>query len=103
VIISLIRRVGLKKNIENKCEIYNKYRKFRLTFYDTFIEFNVDNKLIRKISYSKFEELYGTKDMFLINSTCCIYKNCVDTNVSNEIENIFMDKLGKKYKKLDIK
>jgi len=51
VIISLIRRVGLKKNIENKCEIYNKYRKFRLTFYDTFIEFNVDNKLIRKISY----------------------------------------------------
>jgi len=41
--------------------------------------------------------------MFLINSTCCIYKNCVDTNVSNEIENIFMDKLGKKYKKLDIK
>jgi len=103
VIISLVRSVGLKKSIENKYEIYNKHKKFRLTFYDTFIECNVDNKLIRKISYSKFKELYESKDMFLINSVCCIYKNCIDTNVSNEIETILMDKLGERYKKLDIK
>jgi len=103
VILSLIRRVGLKKNIENKYEIYNKHKKFRLKFYDTFIEFNVDNKLIRKVSYSKFKELYGSKDMFLINLLCCIYKDCIDTNVSNEIETILIDKLGEKYKKLDIK
>jgi len=55
-----------------------------------------------KISYLKFKELYGTKDMFLIDSTCCIYKDCVDTNVSNEIENILKDKLGERYKKLEI-
>jgi hypothetical protein len=103
VIIALVRRVGLKKNIENKYKIYNKHKKFRLTFYDTFLEFNVDNKYIIKISYLKFKELYGTKDMFLINSTCCIYKNCVDDNVYNEIENILMDKLGDRYKQLDIK
>ncbi len=41
--------------------------------------------------------------MFLIDSICCIYKNCVDTNVSNEIESILMDKLGDTYKQLDIK
>ncbi|WP_346884415.1 hypothetical protein [Clostridium sp. UBA4395] len=102
-IVELIRRIGLKKNIENKYNIYNKHKKFNLTFYDTFLECNVDDKLIRKISYSKFKELYGTKDMFLIDSICCIYKNCVDTNVSNEIESIFMDKLGDTYKQLDIK
>lgn len=103
VIIALARRITLKKNIENKYNIYNKHKKFRLTFYDTFLEFNVDNKYIIKISYLKFKELYGTKDMFLINSTCCIYKNCIDINVSNEIENILRDKLGERYKKLDIK
>lgn len=103
VIISLIRRVGLKKNIENKYKIYNKHKKFRLRFYDTFIEFNVDNKLIRKISYSNLKELYESKDMFLINLLCCIYKDCIDTDVSNKIETILMDKLGEKYKKLNIK
>lgn len=41
--------------------------------------------------------------MFLIDSICCIYKNCVDTSVSNEIENILMGKLGDRYKQLDIK
>ncbi len=103
MIIALARRITLKKNIENKYNIYNKHKKFRLTFYDTFLEFNVDNKYIIKISYLKFKELYVTKDMFLIYSTCCIYKDCIDTNVSNEIETILMDKLGDRYKKLDIK
>ncbi len=41
--------------------------------------------------------------MFLINSVCCIYKNCVDINVINEIENILIDKLRDRYKQLDIK
>lgn len=102
-LIALARKIIFKRGVENYCNIYNKHKKFSLTFYDTFLEFNVDNKLIRKISYSKFNELYGTKDMFLINSVCCIYKNCVDTNVINEIENILMDKLGDRYKQLDIK
>lgn len=103
VLIVLARRITLKKNIKSKYNIYNKYKKFNLTFYDEFLEFNVDNKYIKKISYSKFKELYGTKDIFLINSICCIYKNCIDPNVSNEIENILMDKLGDRYKQLDIK